>query len=320
MEDKQAIWGGLAAGYFFCAAFGAMVFAVVAFLDSISLPLAGEVSGTGSFMGLIAAGLGGLLLLAELGNKQRFLLVFSRIQSIMTKGALFLSGFIVLAAAYTSFWFDIFPWGGDTVGRRIIGVLGIVFAVSLVIYPGLELGEARGRSFWSGSALVPLWLAAALTSGLAGVILVAAVFGSAPVQSVVILDKILLALIFIQLILIAAYIQGMRRAAFEEARRSVAMLLAGSLKNIFWWGTVICGHFFPCLLYFGGSSSGFLAIIKSFFILLGELCLRVAFLQAGVRASLPGEDNEWFQDGEIGVLAARLEQAWQERAAWINGK
>ncbi|MDK2815520.1 MAG: protein NrfD [Moorella sp. (in: firmicutes)] len=319
MEDKQAIWGGLAAGYFFCAAFGAMVFAVIAFLDIITSPLAGEVSGTGSFLGLAAAGLGGLLLLAELGNKKRFLLVFSRMQSIMTKGALFLSCFIVLAAIYTSFWFDIFPWAGENAGRRIIGFLGIIFAVALVIYPGLELGEARGRSFWNGSALVPLWLAAALTSGLAGVILVAAVIGTSPAPTIAILDKILLSLLITQIILITAYILGMRQSAPEEARRSVAMLINGNLKNIFWWGIVICGHLIPCLLYFGGRSAGILAI-KSLFVLVGEVCLRAAFLQVGVRVSLPGEDNEWMQDEEIAVLAARLEQAWQERAAWINGK
>jgi formate-dependent nitrite reductase membrane component NrfD len=319
MEDKQAIWGGLAAGYFFCAAFGAMVFAVIAFLDIITSPLAGEVSGPGSFLGLAAVGLGGLLLLAELGNKKRFLLVFSRMQSIMTKGAIFLACFIVVAAIYTSFWFDIFPWAGENVGRRLIGFLGIIFAVALVIYPGLELGEARGRSFWNGSALVPLWLAAALTSGLAGVILVAAVNGVSPAPTIAVLDKILLALIITQIILIATYILGMRRAALEEARRSAAMLLTGKLKNIFWWGIVVCGHLIPCLLYFGGSGAGILAV-KSLFVLAGEACLRVAFLQAGVRVSLPGEDNEWYQEEEIAVLAARLEQTWQERAAWLNGK
>ncbi|WP_258360362.1 NrfD/PsrC family molybdoenzyme membrane anchor subunit [Moorella sulfitireducens] len=319
MEDKQAIWGRLAAGYFFCAALGAMVFAVIAFLDIISSPLDGKASGTGSFLGLAVAGLGGLLLLAELGNKKRFLLVFSRMQSIMTKGALFLACFIVLAAIYTSFWFDIFPWAGANAGRRVIGFLGIIFAVALVMYPGLELGEARGRSFWNGSALVPLWLTAALTSGLAGVILVAAVTGASIAPAIALLDKILLALIVTKVILIAAYIMGMRRAAPEEARRSVATLLSGSLKNIFWWGIVVCGHIIPCFLYFGGSGAGILAI-KSLFVLAGEACLRAAFLQAGVRVSLPGEDNEWYQEEEIAVLAARLEQTWQERAAWLNGK
>lgn len=319
MEDKQAIWGGLAAGYFFCAAFGAMVFAVIAFLDIISLPLAGGISGPGSFLALAAAGLGGLLLIAELGNKKRFLLVFSRIRSIMGMGAIFLSGFLVLAGIYTSFWFSVFPWAGEVVWRRTAGVLGIIFAIALVVYPGLELGEARARSFWSGSALVPLWLTAALTSGVAGVMLVAALFGLTAGALMAVLDKILLALILAQILLVAAYILGMRRSAPQEARLSAAMLLTGSLKKTFWWGIVVCGHLLPCLLYFGGGNTGFLAL-KSLFILIGEACLRAAFLQAGVRVSLPGEDNEWMQDGEIAALAARLEQAWQERAAWINGK
>lgn len=314
MEKKQTTWGFLAIGYFFLGALGAMTFFVGGLLDLGGQPWLG---GPVAVFAVVMAGLGALMLLAELGQKFRFLLVFTRPSSIMSLGAWFLGGFLVLAVVYASFFFDFFPWASQAGLRQAVGVLGMIFALLLVLYPALELGEARGRSFWHGAGLVPLFLVNALVSGTAGVILLASFFGAGLHPVVSSLSWALLTLTALDLIFILGYVLDMRRAPAEEAKKAAEKAWRGDFKSLFWGGIVVVGHLLPWLLYLAGQSPALLEV-RSLLIILGSLFLRQLILQAGVRVSLPGEENEWEDEAQIAHLAIELERTWQEREGWVH--
>lgn len=314
MEKKQTIWGFLAIGYFFLGALGAMTFFVGSLLDLFGHPWLG---GPVAVFAVVTVGLGALMLLAELGQKFRFLLVFTRPSSIMSLGAWFLGAFLVLAVVYASFFFDFFPWASQAGLRQAVGVLGMIFALLLVLYPALELGEARGRSFWHGAGLAPLFLVNALSSGIAAVVLLAAFFGAGLHPLVSSLSWAFLALTALDLIFIFGYVLGMRRAPAEEAKKAAEMVWRGDFKFLFWGGIVAVGHILPWLLYLVGQSPALLEV-RSLLFILGSLFLRQLILQAGVRVSLPGEENEWEDEAQVARLAAELERTWQERAGWIS--
>lgn len=319
MENKQEYWGALAAGYFFLAALGAMMFIVAAVLDLAGTAVAELINGWVCLAAVVVAGIGAMLLTVELGNKMKFYLVMAKPTSIMSFGAIIMSAFMAIAFVYATTFFDFIPWYPAYGLREVLVVLGIVAAVVLVSYPGLELGEARGRSFWNGSGLVPLFLVYGAASGIAGVLLISMILGQAQDPAILRLNGgVLFGFIAAQAVLLAGYLMGVSNTGAEEAKRAVAAILRGSLRTKFWWGVVAAGLAVPLIIYLCGNSPA-LTAVKAVLILVGCACFRCVFLQAAVRRSLPGEENEWMSVQEEAQLGLRLEQRWKEKEAWLYG-
>ncbi|NPV30102.1 MAG: polysulfide reductase NrfD [Firmicutes bacterium] len=319
METKQEYWGSLAAGYFFLAALGAMMFVIAAVLDLAGVALAGQINGWVSLVALIVTGIGALLLTVELGDKTKFYLVMTKPSSIMSLGAMMMSAFMVIALVYTTTFFSFVPWYPAYGLREVLAVLGIIAAVGLVAYPGLELGEARGRAFWNGSGLVPLFLVNGASSGIAGVILMSVILGEAQSPAILKLNGgIWFGFIVAQVILLTGYLLGIKNTGVEEARRAVAGILQGDLRVKFWWGVVVAGALMPLIMYLFGNSPALLAA-KAILVLIGCACFRCVFLQAAVRRSLPGEESEWMSAQEEAKLGLQLEKRWKEKEAWLYG-
>lgn len=316
IEKKQHYWGGLAVGYFFLAALGAMTFTVAALLDLFGSDVAKEINGWVSLAAVVITGVGSLCLMLELGNKFKFFLVFFNPKSIMTIGAYFLLLFMAMAFIYATFFFSFIPWAGLLLLKNIVAVVGIIAAVVLVTYPGLELGEARGRTFWNGSALVPLFLIASATSGVAGVMLGAVLLGKGDAAGVLVLNKVLLMLLVVLFVSVIGYILGMKHSGREAAERASHIILSGIYKNTFLIGFIAIGIIAPLLIYLIGASSTALAG-KAILVIIGSACFRSVFIQAAVRTSMPGEDREWYEEEELVALAEKLEKRWQEKAVWL---
>lgn len=319
MERKQNYWGGLAAGYFFMAALGAMMFLVIAVLDLAGVKIVTQTNGWISLAALVATGIGALLLMVELGNKLKFYLVLTRPAAVMSLGAIIMSLFMVIAFIYATFFFSFIPWAGLIGLRKFLAVIGILAALGLVAYPGVELGEARGRAFWNGSALVPLFLITGAVSGLAGTLLMLTLLGYSQNSASLIINVVLFGLLIIQLLTVSTYIISMKNGGIEEAVRTVESILHGSFRSSFWGGIIWGGTIIPLLLYLAGSSITIL-VLKTVLVLIGGACFRSVFLQAAVRKSLPGEENDWNDEKETARLALELEQRWQQKAEWLYGQ
>jgi len=317
-EKKQPYWEGLAVGYFFLAALGAMTFVVAALLDLSGVGVTSAINGWISLAAVVVTGIGSLCLMLELGNKFKFFLVFTNPSSIMSIGAYFLSLFMVMAFIYATFFFDFIPWydTGTSGLRTFIAVIGMIAALVLVTYPGLELGEARGRTFWNGSALVPLFFISGSTTGLAGVMLGAVMLGQGDAPAILVLDKILLGFLMALLVFILGYLIDMKHSGREASVRAVQIILHGLYKNTFYGGMILIGIILPLAMYLLGVNPGVLAV-KALFVIIGAACFRSVFIQAAVRIGLPGEDREWYEEKELLAFADRLEKRWQEKKTWL---
>ncbi|MBP2645723.1 MAG: Polysulfide reductase, NrfD [Firmicutes bacterium] len=319
MEQKQEYWGWLATGYFFLAAMGAMMAAVVAMLDVLGVTVIDQIYGWVSFAALVITGCGSLLLMVELTHIFRAYLVYARPKSIMCMGSYLLTSFLGLTFVYTTFFIYFVPWSGWVLVRKLVAVLDIVAALGLVVYPGLELAEARGRSFWQGSGLVALFLVSATSTGLAGVLLMLIFFELSGSEYLGVLSTLLTVSLVLQLVLLGSYLWGVRLNGTKEGRQAILNMVKGPYCVNFWGGVVVLGTLIPLGLSILGKMVPF-AVGAAALVLIGGLFFRRTFLQAAERISMPGEENQQINDQQTKELAAALESRWMEKARWLKNQ
>ncbi len=318
MEKQQAYWGSLPAWYFFLAAMGAMLFVIVAVTDLTGNKIAGHINGWAGLVSFTVAVIGALLLLIELTHKSRGHLVNARpFASVMSFGSLLQSLYIPLVFIYATFFFSFIPWAGLGWLRTIVAVLAIITALLYVTYPGIELGEAKGRSFWNGGGLVGVFLVNGAATGAAALLLLLVVLGYAEHAYIAAISGLAAGLLLIQLLTVPGYVLGMKLSSAEEARRGANTLWQGEFSNTFWGGVIILGTVLPLLINLLFSSIYWL-VIAAVLILVGGICFRLTFLRAAVRVILPGEERPEMSKEEIAKLAVALEARWQEKACWLN--
>ncbi|MBP2649247.1 MAG: nrfD [Firmicutes bacterium] len=317
MEQKQGYWGWLAAGYLFLAALGAMIVSTVAIMDILDIKVVSQINGWISLVALVLAGVGSLFLMVELTHIFRAYLIYARPSSIMCIGSYLLTAFLGLTFIYATFFFDFIPWAGLVVIRKIVAVLTIVSALGLVAYPGLELAEARGRTFWNGGGLVALFITNGAATGLAGVNIMLVLFGLGVSQYVMVLNLILTITLIIQLTMISSYLWGIKLTGAKEAQASVASLVTGTYRFKFMGIVVSIGTVVPLILGFFGSLPQ-LVVVAAVLVLVGGLLFRRVFLAVALRIVMPGEENQTISDKEAAQLAIRLEKCWAQKAGWLK--
>jgi len=318
MEKQQEYWGSQPAWYFFLAAMGAMMFVIAAVTDLVGNPIAGQINGWVSIVALAAAGVGALLLLEELTHKTKGHLVNARpFASVMSFGSLIQSLYIPLVFVYGTFFFSFIPWAGLGWLKTIVAVLAIIAALLYVTYPGVELGEAKGRSFWNGGGLIGVFLINGTATGAAALTLVLCIFGYGEDAYTVTIKNVLAALLVAQLFAIPGYVLGMKLSSAEEARRGANKLWSGEFSSAFWAGVVIFGTIVPMIVSLLFSSVYWL-VMAVVLVLIGGVSFRIDFLRAAVRVILPGEEKDEMSSKEIAKLANALETRWQEKASCLN--
>jgi formate-dependent nitrite reductase membrane component NrfD len=318
MEKQQEYWGSLPACYFFLAAMGAMMLIIAAVADLLGVQIAGQINGWVSILALVIAGAGSLLLLVELTHKSRGHLVNARpFASVMSFGSLVQSVYIALVLVYATFFFGFIPWAGIGLLKQIVAVLAIVTALLYVAYPGIELGEAKGRGFWNGGGLVAAFLINGAATGASLLLLVLAALGQADTAYAGVIRGLAAGVLALQLVMVPGYVLGMKYAAAAEARRGALLLWNGVFFQSFWAGVVLLGTVIPLMINLAFSSV-YWQVIAAVLVLAGGIRFRIDFLRAAVRVILPGEERAEMSKKETAALAAMLEARWQEKARWIN--
>jgi len=318
MEQRQEYWKTIPASYFFLAAMGAMMFVISAVSDLMANQVALKINGWVSIIALVIAGCGSLLLLAELTHRSRAHLVNARpFSSVMSFGSVIQTLYMALVFIYATFFFSFIPWSGMIMIKNGVAVLTIIVALLYVAYPGVELGEAKGRAFWNGGGLVSLFLISGMTTGSAALILLLMLFGYADTAYTNMIKLFSTAMLLLQLVAMVGYVFGMKVSANEEARRGANILWCGELKTSFWWGIIFFGTILPLLgnLFMG---SIYWLVMSSILVLVGGVYFRIDFLLAAVRIVLPGEEHGEMSRKEIKEFAAMLENRWQEKAVCLG--
>jgi tetrathionate reductase subunit C len=225
-------------------------------------------------LSLVLIGIGGMVLIADLGRPLRFLQAFRNVRhSWITWGAICDFVFMTLDGLYilpTFTWvngarpFAGLPTGPGTAVGGVFTVVAGIAAFVVIIYPGMVLAASRAIPFWN-TTLIPLqFLAFAHASGLALVLLAR----PASVNGALLLSAVLLVLLC--LLAMGAHLLAARYGR-EASRESLRVLLRGPLAGVFLLGTCLLGLIVPLILgivTLNGAGPDFAA---SAFIIMGVL-------------------------------------------------
>ena len=187
---------------------------------------------------------------------------------------------MVLGAIHIAFW--IWPFNGLAQAegaRQFLGVIGAIFGFGTMIYTGILLAAARPIAFWSTGMLPLLFLVSALSTGMMAVILLALLGGTANERTIHTLARIDIAIIVLEMFVLAFFLQATHRV--PESRASARLVMFGYAAPLFWLGVAILGLIAP--LVFDMLDMLVLASICG---IVGGLFLRQVILTGGIHAPL----------------------------------
>jgi formate-dependent nitrite reductase membrane component NrfD len=294
-ERCQSPWGMKVALYMFFEGAGAAGWLFVIFWD-----LLGRLPGLFALPCLITAVslvlLGVIFLWLDLGRKRRFYLAVSYLNSSwVSRGSLMVTLFLILSVVYIVI--SVSPWLRDAhAAKAVIGVISVLTAAAITIYPGLLLRSCKPFKLWDNPLFVVLCVVLSLLGGAAVTLLVvsgvALASDTAPrsmpiLQAGLGLSGGLLLSSVVTLIIHLAINYGMGGIA----RVSVLRLVQGSLSSRFILATV-SGWILPLVLIFpalsfNGTGRIFFSGISAISLLIGSLMLRYLLLVAPVRDTVP---------------------------------
>ena len=280
------VWGPLIAVYLFLAGAAAGAYITSSFI-SIKYPDDVIMRKIGRLIApvLLAIGLLMLMIDAEAGlkNPLRFFGLVSNPRSVMTIGVYIICVFMPISLVVAGF---------ELFGKRIPRVLDIagdIFALCLAGYTGVLLGVSMGVPLWNNPVLPFLFVVSALTSGMALVCFVGAIWDKENYAGMTALRPIhivlaLCEIIFIIVLLVVAASKGNAGAV------SVEMILSGSLAPAFWIGIVGIGLLIPLVIDLvmarssNHSSSHAMAVEAAgqLGVVIGGFTLRLVVVLAGV--------------------------------------
>jgi formate-dependent nitrite reductase membrane component NrfD len=238
------VWGTIIAAYLFLAGLSAGAFLTSSFV-SRKYPNAVTVRFTGRIISPILMGIGLLLLIVDaeagLKNPLRFIYLFTNFNSVMTIGTYFIS-FFMMAAAYVALMEIL-----KKKVNKIVEYIGIVFAVATAMYTGFLIGVITTVPLWNTAILPILFVVSALSTGIAGTMLVSSFFSKKEVHQVLSIKKIHLSLLAVEVFLIFTMFL-ITSTSNEAAAESVASLVSGEFMLLFWIGLMAIGLLLPILL------------------------------------------------------------------------
>ncbi|MHC4712999.1 MAG: NrfD/PsrC family molybdoenzyme membrane anchor subunit [Planctomycetota bacterium] len=288
-------WGVPVALDLFLAALGAGAFMLAVMADLAGGRRNRLVSTIGAFIAPWPVICGVLLLVIDLGVPHRFwemvlrrgeglslefpFLMF-KVGSTMSIGTWVLTIFVWVSLGYIAVTILAYPfrWAGYL--KKLVGVIGLPFALLVTVYTGVLL-SATPNPLWSNWVLPIVFVASAMVTGIASVILILALLRLANLvheedARIAGLEKLNSGMIVVQVLALVVFmILGIQTAAM----RSVVGTGFGAL----WWGAVIIlGLIVP---FFYGAVAKIrkpeASLVVAALVLLGGFLLRYVILIAG---------------------------------------
>lgn len=302
----QSTWGWLVAVYLFLGGLGAGSFITVAALYLATGERYKSTIRFGAWAGAVAIGAGTLVLLADVGQPLRALVLFKsfvNLNSWMARGAWLLFGailvdglFAVLSAEVLVTWLGRLwqPLAGKrALWRTILAVVALPVNLGVAVYTGVLLGALPFRPFWHSWLLPALFTASALDTGV-GLIAGYAAWReeSAYVDRLrTALEGAVMALVAVEAGVLGWYLSAMQGGA-ADAARAAQLVTAGAISPLFWVGVVGLGLVVPFLVALSQLSgvakreAVAVPLVGAVSCLVGGWMLRFIVLSAGLPASL----------------------------------
>lgn len=308
----QLMWGWQPALYLFLGGMGAGAFVMAALLYLIDRDRHAKIicwSMWGAVAGLV---IGLLLLLSELTNPLRGLLMwqsFGNFTSWMTYEAwgaflaiaVFMVSAILATKGISTRLAHAWSWFAKRQNaiRKILAIVGIALGAFVAVYTGMLLMTAAGIPLWNTPLLPLLFAVSAFDTGVALVEIVAIVVskreGLAP-KARQLLERIVVVLVVVECVVLAVFLTSMLNgdtssALQATAAESASLLVSGVLAPYFWGLVVVCGLIVPLAMALVGlvahkkENKAFMAI-GALGALIGGCELRFLMLAAGLHANL----------------------------------
>ena len=313
MAELQSVWGWQPALYLFLGGMGAGAFVVAALLYFLDRQSNRKTICIASWAATACLVAGLLLLLSELTNPLRGMLLwqsFSNGTSWMTFGAWVVFAAVIvfglMAVLSTEQWVKPVSkkWKGYPKARNrmrsVLAVVGIALGLCVAMYTGILLMSVPGVPLWNTLLLPCLFTVSALDTGAALVEIVAV----APKRAVLsnkthrLLEASVVVLVVLEVAVLAAFLATMQgsdltTATGATAAASVRLLAQGMLAPFFWLLVGACGLALPLAMAIAGMvlrkrrKSGRTAmLVGAAGALVGGCALRFLVLMAGLHADV----------------------------------
>ncbi len=248
----ESAWGWLIVTYLFLAGAGAGAFVAAVACDLLAPDWSKSLARAGSVAAgpLVAVGTICLVLDLEAGLWQpwRQIYLLSNPTSMITWGVIILSAFIPVAFLYALGLNEI-----TVVGQyakrylRHLEVIGSFLAVATAGYTGVLIAVVNGVPFWNTPVMPVLFMASAMSTGLAVAMIGAAIIDVTTIRT---LSNFALGhVIFLAVecvVLMLLIFMSLTRSV--EAAQSAEMLISGALSPYFWALVVTIGILVPFAL------------------------------------------------------------------------
>ena len=313
MAELQSVWGWQPALYLFLGGMGAGAFVVAALLYFLDRQSNRKTICIASWAATACLVAGLLLLLSELTNPLRGMLLwqsFSNGTSWMTFGAWVVFAAVIvfglMAVLSTEQWVKPVSkkWKGYPKARNrmrsVLAVVGIALGLCVAVYTGILLMSVPGVPLWNTLLLPCLFTVSALDTGAALVEIVAV----APKRAVLsnkthrLLEASVMVLVVLEVVVLAAFLATMQgsdltTATGATAAASARLLAQGMLAPFFWLLVGACGLALPLAMAIAGMvlhkrrKSGRTAmLVGAAGALVGGCALRFLVFMAGLHADV----------------------------------
>ena len=313
MAELQSVWGWQPALYLFLGGMGAGAFVVAALLYFLDRQSNRKTICIASWAATACLVAGLLLLLSELTNPLRGMLLwqsFSNGTSWMTFGAWVVFAAVIvfglMAVLSTEQWVKPVSkkWKGYPKARNrmrsVLAVVGIALGLCVAMYTGILLMSVPGVPLWNTLLLPCLFTVSALDTGAALVEIVAV----APKRAVLsnkthrLLEASVVVLVVLEVVVLAAFLATMQgsdltTATGATAAASVRLLAQGMLAPFFWLLVGACGLGIPLAMAIAGmvlrkrrKSGRTVMLVGAAGALVGGCALRFLVLMAGLHADV----------------------------------
>lgn len=266
--------GPLVVIYFFLSGLGAGAFLTTAGFRLFGGGRGAKVEKIAAIAAPILLIPGLLCLMLDLGKPMRFfnLMRYFNPHSVASWGVWTINIFMAIAVIYGFLHFI-----GKAKAAKPLAYLGFVFALAVGFYSGLLLYQMPGHALWH-SALVPvIFLASAIASGLAVVLLLS---GSADPEQTRLLSKALAYAVGVDLILGLTEILTLSWSAGEKAAAG-DVITSGGYGFLFIGVYLILGLALPLAVLIRQRPSRAVQVAAALLVLIGTLAMRYVIVMGG---------------------------------------
>ncbi len=267
---EQFYWGMPVILYLFLAGVGSGALTVSASIylrgGQMARGIHVETARYGAYLAPLPIILGCLFLILELGTFQtghwfRWLNLYKVINlSPMSIGTWLLTVTIAVSLVYAYTFIRNAPGLLDEQRyalRRTLSWAAVPLGIGTAVYTGILLGAMPSRPFWNSPILALLFLVSALSTGIAGMLLLRAIFHTASAEArndeqvtetAYLLTASDMMLIGFELMIVFLFIMYAQLTVGDVREAFSVILAGGSLMPMFWVGFVLIGLIVPALV------------------------------------------------------------------------